>query len=214
MTNACSRRDVLSLLGVSLLAPPATTLAFRIESSTASRCPWHSLPAMLSQSIATVVQFDSLMQSVDCDPSQWVIGPGSKLWFAKGWHEARGQDFVAVCRRKRIAALCELDCQRRWENRGPGDCFVELIVYDNVPHAEHDWAETKERLVAAGGRRDAVGGDDVMLVPCGKVVAYPKAFARVRNATMCVWEPFSSHPKPLALLARVAKVIEVFLAAA
>jgi hypothetical protein len=148
------------------------------------------------------------------DPREWVVGIGSKLWFAKEWYTARGLDVAAVCRDSGIGAACELDCQRDRHTRGPGDHFVEVVVYDSHKWAEHGWSCSKKYLLDQGGEIDRVSDLEIVMVPRGDSFAQPKAFMRVANATVCVAEPFSRTPNPRAFLIQFGKLFRSCLAAA
>jgi hypothetical protein len=146
-----SRRDFFGLLGVALLSPTKDALHVEADDARISLASLRSLSRVVSQKTATTVRFDSLIESMTSDPREWVVGIGSKLWFAKEWYTARGLDVAAVCRDSGIGAACELDCQRDRHTRGPGDHFVEVVVYDSHKWAEHGWSCSKKYLLDQGG---------------------------------------------------------------
>lgn len=207
------RRDVLGLLGLALLSPTKYALDVQADDSRVSLASLRSLSRVVSQKTATTVRFDSLIESITGDPREWIVGIGSKLWFAKEWYSARGMDIAAVCRDKGIGAACELDCQRDPHARGPGDHFVEVVVYESDRWAEQGWARSKKYLLDQRGEIDRVSDLEIVMVPQGDCFAQPKAFMRVANAIVCVVEPFSVAPNPRAFLIQCGKLFRSCLAA-
>lgn len=208
------RRDVLGLLGLALLSPSKYALDIKADDSRVSLASLRSLSRVVSQKTATTVRFDSLIESMTDDPREWIVGIGSKLWFAKEWYSARGLDIAVVCRYKGISAACELDCQLDPHARGPGDHFVEVVVYESDKWAEQAWARSEKYLLDQRGGIDRVGDLKIVTVPRGDSFAQPKAFMRVANAIVCVAEPFSNAPNPRAFLIRFGITLRSCLASA
>lgn len=206
------RRDFLGLIGLVLLSPTNRVLDIQADDSGVSLASLRSLSRVVSQRTATTVRLDSLIESMTGDPSEWIVGIGSKLWFAKEWYSALGLDIGAVCREKRIGAACELDCQRDPHARGPGDHFVEVVVYESDKVAEQGWARSKQYLLDQRGESDRISDLEIVMVPRGDCFAQPKAFMRVANAIVCVVEPFSGAPNPRAFLLQVGKLYRSCLA--
>ena len=212
MNDAYRRRDVLGLLGVALLGSSRSPVGVSPGAPVAPLSPWRSLPAVVSQKTSTAARFDSLIESMASDPSEWIVGVGSKLWSALRAYDGRGQTLASVCRARGIHAVCELDCQRNPDGRGPGDHFVELVAYADEQSAQQGWGQSKRYLLDQGGEVLRLNDIEIILVSPGEWIAQPKAFMRVANTSVCVVEPFSPTPNPRAFARQCGKVLRSFLA--